>query len=296
MPIDTSSLLRLDPNKSYYLSNTTGEIKEAGVIQWLRCKLGIGGGRTKAAALAERVKSALLAEAAINNDDVLEDQISRLDTKQSISGSRLRSIASRFSIKMEARRRLEEKISIDVNNMAESGGGVARDPEAIDCMKKFFAYAASHIVHDAPFITGENGDVAGYVRRKYSKAFEIVKLAPALDRAAQNVRKACPDFPVVETDGVAAFKLDELHFRIFLLCALDGQGKLDLDHVAGKLAQYPENDIQALREQILAVPLANVLDANAIPDFRNAMDEMFYHNHIVQGAGGARDRDIEITE
>ena len=296
MPIDTSTLLRLDPNKSYYLSNTTGEIKEAGVIQWLRCKLGIGGGRAKAAALAERVKSALLAEASINNDFVLEDQISRLDTKQSLSGSRLRTIASRFSIKMEARRRLEELVSIHVDNMAESGRGVAPDPESIECMKKFLVYAGSSIVHDAVGPTGERNDVRGYVNGKFLKKFEILALSRALVQAAQNVREACPDFPVEEIDGQAAFKLDELHLRIFLLCALDGQGKLDLDHVAGKLAQYPENDIQALREQILAVPLANVLDERAILDFRNAMDDMFYRNHIVQGAGDARGRDIEITE
>ena len=52
MPFDTNTLLHLNPNKSYYLSNTTGEIKEAGVVQWFRCLLGVGGGRTKAAALA----------------------------------------------------------------------------------------------------------------------------------------------------------------------------------------------------------------------------------------------------
>ena len=121
MPIDTSTLLRLDPNKSYYLSNTTGEIKEAGVVQWLRCKLGIGGGRAKAAALAERVKSALLAEAAVTGDSQLEADIGALNTKISLSGRKLRDIALKFTTKKEAVRSLEKNAAKQVDTRAENG-------------------------------------------------------------------------------------------------------------------------------------------------------------------------------
>lgn len=296
MPIDTASLLRLDPNKTYYLSNTTGEIKEAGVVQWLRCKLGIGGGRTKAAALAEQVKSALLAEASIHGDANLEMQIGNLDTKNSISGRKLRAIASGFAVKLEARRCVEEKAGTQVDILTDGDNVVAPDPESKESLKKLLVYASSSIILDAGELGNRGDDIPAYVQNKFNSQFGVLRLARDFKQAAKSVKNTCPDFPMDEIDGEPVFKLDELHFRIFLLCALDDAGKLDLEHLAEKLSKYQENELQALREQILAVPLANVRDRNAIADFRNAMDDMFYHNHIVQGGADARDRNIEITE
>ena len=43
--IDT--LRSLDAGKSYYLANSTGEIKEAGVWQKFKCFFGFGDGRDK---------------------------------------------------------------------------------------------------------------------------------------------------------------------------------------------------------------------------------------------------------
>ena len=47
MKINATTLQNLNANESYYLSNTTGEIKQAGWLQKLKCLFGIGDGRAK---------------------------------------------------------------------------------------------------------------------------------------------------------------------------------------------------------------------------------------------------------
>ncbi|MBO7620366.1 MAG: hypothetical protein J6T06_07645, partial [Victivallales bacterium] len=60
MPINLDTIRWLNVNKTYYLSNSTGEIKEAGGWQKFKCFFGVGDGREKAAKLVNAVKSALL--------------------------------------------------------------------------------------------------------------------------------------------------------------------------------------------------------------------------------------------
>lgn len=48
MSITATTLIQLDADKSYYLSNTTGTIKEAGLWQRFKCWTGWGDGREKA--------------------------------------------------------------------------------------------------------------------------------------------------------------------------------------------------------------------------------------------------------
>ena len=60
MAISIDTLRSLDANKSYYIANSTGEIKEAGAWQKFKCLFGIGDGRAKAAKLVDAVKATLL--------------------------------------------------------------------------------------------------------------------------------------------------------------------------------------------------------------------------------------------
>ena len=53
MKITTTMLTQLRADKSYYLSNTTGTIKETGLWQWFKCFTGLGDGREKAKRLAD---------------------------------------------------------------------------------------------------------------------------------------------------------------------------------------------------------------------------------------------------
>lgn len=47
MKINSESILTLDANKNYYIANSTGEIKEAGLWQRFKCFFGVGDGRAK---------------------------------------------------------------------------------------------------------------------------------------------------------------------------------------------------------------------------------------------------------
>ena len=300
MPIDSSSLLRLDPNKSYYLSNTTGEIKEAGVIQWLRCKLGVGGGRAKAAALAEHIKTALLDEAAATGDSQLEADIGALDTKFSLSGRKLRDIARKFTIKKEARQSLEKHAGRYADIRAENNELVHPAPSAKAFMKKAFVYAGHSIIQAACGDRGQAVDVDEFVRAKAFKLFSLTGFWDPLLEATEYVRDNIPGFPVEQLPGdgeddpgLPALKLDELHFRVLLACMFDDDGKLDMAHLTDRLARYTENDIQALKDEILAVPLKSPMDPDAVPDFRKAMDDLFYYNRPAQGVGGGAQDDYD---
>lgn len=82
-------------------------------------------------------------------------------------------------------------------------------------------------------------------------------------------------------------------------CMFDDEGKLDMAHLGGRLARFTGNDIHALKDQILAVPLKSPMDPDAIPESRKAMDDLFDYNRPAQGAGAQDDfdpRDIEQME
>jgi len=97
MNISLDTLRTLDANKSYYLANSTGEIKEAGAWQRFKCALGIGDGRTKVARLVEAVKTSLLEAAGQKQDATLNESLAGLNTNKSLSGQALSQIARTFS-------------------------------------------------------------------------------------------------------------------------------------------------------------------------------------------------------
>ena len=50
MSLNIDTIRSLDASKTYYIANSTGEIKEAGVWQKFKCFFGIGDGRDRPAA------------------------------------------------------------------------------------------------------------------------------------------------------------------------------------------------------------------------------------------------------
>ena len=51
MSLNIDTIRSLDASNTYYIANSTGEIKEAGGWQKFKCFFGIGDGREKAAKL-----------------------------------------------------------------------------------------------------------------------------------------------------------------------------------------------------------------------------------------------------
>lgn len=99
MQLNLDTIRSLDANKSYYISNKTQEIKEAGAWQKFKCWLGVGDGRQKAANLVHAVKTALLNEAGQVENDAMEGELDELKARnRSVSGSALKEIADRFAV------------------------------------------------------------------------------------------------------------------------------------------------------------------------------------------------------
>ena len=60
MELNLNTIRSLDANKTYYIANSTGQIKEAGAWQKFKCFLGVGDARDKVQKLVDGVKVALL--------------------------------------------------------------------------------------------------------------------------------------------------------------------------------------------------------------------------------------------
>ncbi len=100
------SIRNLDSNKSYYLSNSTGQIKEAGRWQRFKCWLGIGSAQQKVSNLVDAVKASLIQETGGARDIERENSIHQnimenINLGKSVKGSALKDLVSHFSIANE---------------------------------------------------------------------------------------------------------------------------------------------------------------------------------------------------
>ena len=151
MKINSESILSLDANKAYYIANSTGEIKEAGLWQKFKCFFGVGDGRAKVQRLAEEVKAALLRDGGVESENKLNEEIDRLDLTTSISGEKLKEIATRFRAdhadgvaKADAARLAEAKVEAFIQDYGP-GSKMFRihpDPVNVKYMKQLAAMAA----------------------------------------------------------------------------------------------------------------------------------------------------------
>ena len=91
-----NTLLTLDANKSYYIANSTGEIKEAGLWQRFKCWTGLGDGRAKVEKLVKFAEIAIMESVSEIKDEALTKDLEALNKNRSISGAALREIAARF--------------------------------------------------------------------------------------------------------------------------------------------------------------------------------------------------------
>ncbi len=157
MQINSESLLTLDANKSYYIANSTGEIKEAGLWQRFKCFTGLGDGREKVQRLADQVKAALLKDGGIRSEAKLTSEIDQLDLTTSISGDSLRAIASRFradNVKNVSRADMERLAESEAESFVDrcsdpadlSSYCIHPDSENVGFMKQLAAIAAKSVL------------------------------------------------------------------------------------------------------------------------------------------------------
>lgn len=94
--INLDSINALDADKRYFLSSTTGQIKEASWWMRFKCAIGVGSALAKVNNLVDAVKSTLLERAGKSSDAALDADIKAIDVSANIQGSVLKNLAIRF--------------------------------------------------------------------------------------------------------------------------------------------------------------------------------------------------------
>ena len=97
--VNLDTIRNLDASKTYFLSSTTGQVKEASWWMRFKCAIGVQSARQKVANLVEAVRTTLLDAAGKTGDDAkLDADIRTVSLKSMVKGSVIKDIASRFSV------------------------------------------------------------------------------------------------------------------------------------------------------------------------------------------------------
>jgi len=291
MKINTTTLQHLDASKSYYLSDT-GEIKKSGFTQWFKCVFNIGDGRAKAAALAVRVKEALLADGAVASDAALDGEIAGLNTTRSLSGAALIAIANRFRTshaeavgRADAKRLAEDLAETLAADWAKSRS-THPDPVSVGYMKRLAVYAASPVIaHAADY--ADTATLERAIRTKMNLLNTYVGSAGMYNwqsrlgyPAEQSV--TLPDGKKVHMSG-PYLKIDDIHFRLILASMVGRDGDVRMVNFFDALYRVPECDLRGLKKSIMAIPLPDAARPGSVVEYMNAF-KAAYNAHVIDMA------------
>ena len=302
MRITATALTQLDTSKDYYLSNTTGTIKEAGLWQRFKCWTGWGDGRAKVVRLADAIKTALLADASIKSEEKLAIELGELDKTRSLSGADLYRIASRFKAEhaqavatSDACRVAETIVDEKIQTWAERGD-VLPEAESLKYIKKLCLYAAQQVTDNALSIINDPKLLTRKIRRNLDQVLICLN-------AAENMKKKDVDYPKAEKCKDAngrtrilnppRFRLDELHFRAFLGMMATKYGPATFSAFARAIVRgFPEAELQKRKETILNIPLAKPTDPGSGVAFaaQMAKSHELYNASLVNGIKMANPR------
>ncbi len=109
--MNINTLKNLDSGKMYFLSSTTGEVKEASLWMRMKCAMGDKSARQKVANLVDAVRTSLLNAAGSTQDEKLDTAINGISLTGMVKGSDLISIAGNFS-KVNAQKIVKKMIRI----------------------------------------------------------------------------------------------------------------------------------------------------------------------------------------
>ena len=94
--LNLETLTSLDANKLYYLSGTTGQVKEANWWMRFKCFLGISSARQKISNLVDSVRASLLKLTGETNDDTLDSNLNGINRNKLVKGDMITRIANNF--------------------------------------------------------------------------------------------------------------------------------------------------------------------------------------------------------
>lgn len=95
--VNLDTLNGLSANKKYFLSSTTGEIKEASIWMRMKCAIGVASARQKVSNLVDAVRTSLLNAAEQARNKALDDDIRSVDLKHMVKGSDIKNVVRNFS-------------------------------------------------------------------------------------------------------------------------------------------------------------------------------------------------------
>lgn len=296
MEITTTSLTQLSADKSYYLSNTTGTIKEAGWWQKFKCFTGLGDGRAKVQRLADAVRDALLSDAFLKSEAKLTAELNRLDTTDSLSGASLSQIASRFKadhikeVTTSDAYRIADKLADEQIKIWAKGKDIYPEKKSMEYIKKLALYSVQHHADVAYEKFRDNPE--GLKRKMKS---DMNSLIVALN-SAENMKRKDVGYPKFDkctlengktvTLNPPRFRLDELHFRAILsmMATKDGPATFT-QFTTALLKTLPEAELQKRKEVILDIKLEepNIPGAALAFAAKVAKSNELYHAAILSG-------------
>ncbi len=282
--ITAAQLTKIATGNNYYLSNSTGEIKKAGLWQWFKCWTGFGDGRAKVQRLVDAVKAALLHDASLQSEAELNNELNALDKNHSISGADLKRIATRFTtahadtIGRTETCRLAENIIDRHLETSVKQNAVHPDPVSQVYMRKLLLYGASPVIlKHASYETPEALQKA--LSKKISLFQDFIGGTEMFAlNASSNVRYLLSN-KHTGADGktkelnIPRFKLDEVRFRAILAC-FNLQKNAPASQAYRNLFQSPEDILEERRDEILALPLDPPTQPDAAHNFATAFFQL----------------------
>ena len=117
--VNLDTIKNLDASKTYFLSSTTGQVKEASLMMRFKCWLGVSSTRQKVANLVDAVRTTLLESASSTQNAALDSDIRNVGLKEMVKGSVIKDIANRFT-SANAEKIVKAKAEVVLNDLAKT--------------------------------------------------------------------------------------------------------------------------------------------------------------------------------
>ncbi len=241
------------------------------------------------AALALKVKEALLADGAVASDAALDGEIAGLNTTRSLSGAALAAIANRFRAShSEAVGRADaNRLAEDVAERLVADWATSRsthpDPVSLGYMKRLAVYAAAPVIENA----ANYADTAALERAIRSKMNILNTFIGSAGMYNWQMKLGYPAEQTVKLpDGTRVhmsgpyLKIDEIHFRLILACMVDNDGDVRMREFFDALYRIPECDLGGLKTKIMNIPLPDARRPGSVVAYMNAF-KAAYNAHII---------------
>ena len=206
--VNLDTIKNLDASKTYFLSSTTGEVKEASFWMRFKCAIGVQSARQKVANLVDAVRTTLLDSAGKMTDDTLATALQTIDRRFMVKGSDITNIVGRFTVANN-----EKIVKASAEKCAADAAGIAATKTAYDMYN--FGYglgntdAITSIVKHAlkPIISGELPISEDNGR----KVLDDIQLKSTLADAAEKIRAEILD--IMKSGKLGAEKIDKLYAK-----------------------------------------------------------------------------------